>query len=375
MTDLRYNLADLKAIPIADIAQHLGLQVKRSGSSAVAHCFNSQGHKHGDRNPSLHLRSRTNRFLCYACGVKGSTIDLVMQCKGVDFAAASAELGQVFNLPEGRKPYSRKGSIGPAVPRSSSTGKPKRSNFRQTTPWKPEPSDQAIYEQILELAPIDDKAISYLRKQRGLTDQVITNYRLGHVIPNSKAARGILNTLLVNFRPENLLHSGTVKAKAGTVRLVWWDRTLLIPFLNQGKAVYLQGRRRDDGLSKYVNLAGVPRPLYNLDQVVSTPASEPIYLCEGVFDALAIIAQGKPAVAVLGVSAKDIEALRPLIDHPIIIARQNDQASRQWAKDITDTLAKIGKRNVQALVVPEGSKDISEYLTKQKVNKPVKVTE
>lgn len=373
MTASRYNLDDLKAIPIADVARHLGLQAKRSGSSSLVHCFNSQAHTHGDRNPSLHLQNRTNRFQCYACGIKGSTIDLVMQCKGLDFAAAAAELGQTFNLPGRTKTPSKKGSTGPAVPRSSNLRKSERPIFGKWLGWRPEPSDQAIYEQILKLAPIDDKAINYLKNQRGLTDQVITDYRLGHVIESARTCREIFDKLWLEYNPDQLRHSGAFKLRRDQLKLVWWDRTLLIPFLDQGKIIYLQGRRKDDRLSKYVNLAGVPRPLYNVDQASSMPTTEPIYLCEGVFDALAIIAQGKPAVAVLGVSARDIEALRPLIDHPIIIARQNDKASRQWAKDIADTLATIGKRNVKALVVPDGFKDVSEYLSNQKVNKPAKV--
>lgn len=48
---------------------------------------------HGeDKNPSMSLKY--NRFYCFSCGAKGSTIDLIMRLQNIDFKSAVRQLCQ-----------------------------------------------------------------------------------------------------------------------------------------------------------------------------------------------------------------------------------------------------------------------------------------
>ena len=89
----------LKAIDIKDAYQALGYELR--GGHSNARCF-STAHAKGDRNPSLGFDSRANRFKCFACGMQGDTIELVMQARDIDFKQATEWLADTFNAPISR---------------------------------------------------------------------------------------------------------------------------------------------------------------------------------------------------------------------------------------------------------------------------------
>ena len=93
---MSYDLDSLKAIPIRQVADRLALEFKGKN----AKCFNSEAHSRGDKSPSLGLDLKTNRFKCFACDVKGSTIDLVMQAQKLDFKQACEWLANAFGISE-----------------------------------------------------------------------------------------------------------------------------------------------------------------------------------------------------------------------------------------------------------------------------------
>ena len=352
-----YDLDNIKAIPLADVAGHLNLDHKGKRFFCPA-CQPAGRGKH--KTPDLSTIAKTNTWKCFKCGAGGSVIDLVMQSQGLSFGGAVDFLGDAFRL---QKHTGKGRSMGHPASRSSLTGRPAAPKKPVSPTWTLQGIDSVIYDRILQLTPVPDSAAQHLLHDRGLTPKVIEAYRLGHVIEDSIACRNLLEQVHLEFGDDQLLHAGVCKRDKlfDPLRLAWWDRTMLIPYLDGDRVIYLQGRR-GGGEPKYVNLAGPPRPVFNLAAARETPASDNIYICEGVFDALAIIADGAVAVAVGGTSITNIEPLRPLKDHPIFIARQNDAPSQTWARDLTKAFADIGKRDVRSLVVPEEFKDICDYL-------------
>ena len=355
----RYRLDDVKAIPPAEVAQWLGLG--RRGKRFFCPACQPTGGK----RPDLAVADRG--FLCFKCSAYGSSVDLVMLARGVDLPAAIQLLGEAFKAPasQPKKQAQNRGIQGSPASRKSLRRHLTASEFEHSLMWVQEWSDFDIYGRVLELAPVTESAIAYLRGRRGLTDQVITDYRLGHVIEGVTECQYVFEKLCAEFSDDELRHSGVVKGN----RLVWWSRVMLIPYVSGAKVTYLQGRQAF-GHPKYVNVTGAPRAVYNLMAAARTPAAEPVYICEDVFDALAIIADGKVAVAAGGTANADVLSLLPVLRHRrrVIIARQNDEPSQRWAQAITRALADIGKRNVQSLVVPEGFKDLCDYLASQRIS-------
>ena len=67
------------------LSESLGVDVMAGGKEA--RCFNKDGHKHGDSNPSMQLFR--DGFKCHACGIKGDAIELVKIIKGLPFPEAA----------------------------------------------------------------------------------------------------------------------------------------------------------------------------------------------------------------------------------------------------------------------------------------------
>jgi len=79
-------------VPIGELIQLLGL--KRKGK--YVHCWHPEKHSHGDRTPSVGIDVRRNKVHCFACGFDYSTIDLVMDLKGITTTQAAQWLASIW---------------------------------------------------------------------------------------------------------------------------------------------------------------------------------------------------------------------------------------------------------------------------------------
>jgi hypothetical protein len=79
-------------VPIGELVQLLGL--KQRGK--YVHCWHPEKHSHGDRTPSVGIDVHRNKVHCFACGFDYSTIDLVMDLKGVTATHAAQWLASIW---------------------------------------------------------------------------------------------------------------------------------------------------------------------------------------------------------------------------------------------------------------------------------------
>jgi len=94
-TRIHQNTVDrVKEIPITEIAENLGLELKKSGSGFVALCpF------HQEKTPSFHLTDGKG-FKCFGCGESGDNIKLYQKFTGVENFRETVEgLAGMFNIP------------------------------------------------------------------------------------------------------------------------------------------------------------------------------------------------------------------------------------------------------------------------------------
>ncbi len=95
MNSEHYEPERLNAIPITEVAQRLGDNLKRAGAVTKTLCP-----WHEDHHPSLTFYERTNenRCHCFSCGNGGSVIDYVMQHEGWSFIDACRWLSREFGI-------------------------------------------------------------------------------------------------------------------------------------------------------------------------------------------------------------------------------------------------------------------------------------
>ena len=75
----RFELQQLRDLPIEEVASRLGLEVTRHKALCPFH---------DDHHASLSFHTRRNTFRCFVCDARGGTIDLVMQYLHKDFKEA-----------------------------------------------------------------------------------------------------------------------------------------------------------------------------------------------------------------------------------------------------------------------------------------------
>lgn len=295
------NLEEIKAIPIVDIAQHLGLNIRGRN----AHCFNHSP----DNNPSLGFNLIKNRFKCYFCpDTQGSVIDLVMQVRNIQFKEAVLELTAYAG-----------GSAEPYPPRPAH--KKKKQTQTISNGYK-----STIYKNILKVAPLEPEGIRYLLN-RGIPIETAKKMGIGFLRPETY--RDMYPTLCRLYGKETLRRIGLNNFfKFSNLGLSF----LLFPYETKGQCRLIKARcllSKDEAkaMDTVRFLATQPADIFYNQDIIETSAH--IYLCEGEIDTLSLIQRGYPAIGIPGVSGFRGEWLSLLIGKHLILCLDNDAAGSE----------------------------------------------
>lgn len=333
---------EINKIPILDIANRLSIKIVKRNS---AMCF--KGH---DKNtPSLSFTPKKNLWYCFSCGIGGSNIQLVKESLDIDFKGTLSWFQYNFGIATDLNYKSFKGQI--AYYRKAIVPK----DILENTFYEP---NHDIFNFLLSKLKLSTSGLNYL-KSRGYSEDTIHRLNLLDIAsPNF-----IFELLKSNFPIEDLEKCGLVKYddKKKLYKFIWWKDTLIIPFYDlKERIIYLQGRSLNPQTSiKYVNLFGLPKPIYNLNQLNKISKGSKIYLFEGVTDCIMGIQSGFNSFGILGASGFKEQWTEYFTNFNINVVPDNDKAGENFSKKITEYFFKIGKR-VQIRRIPSG-KDFSEF--------------
>lgn len=343
---MNFDIDKLKQIPILDIANRLGINVRRN----KAMCFKG----HDRKTPSLSFSPQKNLWHCFGCDAGGNNITLIKEYYGYTSKEAIAWLEREFNLSPSL--YFGKRVI------------PERTVKIETTQldnvkvdFKP---DVEIYESFFSRCSLSIQGKTYLRK-RGYTEKTIEKFNIKDVIDTKNEE----TRLLKNFGATRLLKSGLMVKRYNKNRLIWWDHTILFPFIERNKIIYIQGRRILSEHPKYMGLCGVIKPLYNQDVLNNLPVGNVVCICEGITDTLTASQAGLTAVGVLGALSFRKEWCDILNKFRIVIIPDADSAGEIFERKIREAF--LGKgRAVDVFRLPRGC-DLTDLLKTHK-NDPIR---
>lgn len=339
------DLAPIKQIPIIEIAERLGIQVR----GAKAMCFMG----HDKASPSLSFLKSRNTWRCFgACGKHGDGITLVMESKGVDFGSALEWFSQNFGVTIALHPRRRPGR---ARPHKSST-------VTRTRAAKPHEAgefsaDPELYAWLIGKCAIVSSplGIEYL-SLHGISQESAERFNLRELRKPPLALR----KLVEKWGEQRVYKSGIAWGKDGhPERLVWGSYALLFPFYENGLVTYIQARMFA-GDKKFLNPRGVEKPLFNTDRLCSLPAGYRVHLCEGVPDAIALETRGLVAVGVLGATSFRAAWVDRFLKFKVVVLGDGDAAGDKFAKDISNSFMERGKA-VRCMPLPKG-KDVADVL-------------
>ena len=325
-----FDWADLRSIPIVEVAIALGLQIPRSGMLSCP--FSG----HADRTPSFHVDVKSNTCRCYGCGRGGSPIDLVAELLDLKIVGAAQWLASF-----------RAGFRGPIRSRAE----PRRRLAREN-PFKADPD---VYGWLMANCPLLGPGRAYLNEIRCIADPAIETFGTGEV----DRADLVLRKLVDEWGMKRVEACGLVSRYGN---LIFPDQTLLFPFRNAGVTQYIQGRyfgiRRS--VPKWISLNGVTRIPYNVEIIHST---DQVYICEGVLDVLSAFELGLKAFGLLGAQMNlPREIVVVLRGKSVYIVPDNDDAGRMMADRLSRVFLSSGIDHV--IQPPPTGNDLNEYLVK-----------
>ena len=274
----------------ADIVKIVGEYVKlrKAGVNLVGLCpF------HQEKTPSFAVHPVKQIFHCFGCGVGGNVFKFLMLIENLSFPEALQRVAE-------------------------------KAGVKLTKYYRDAPSDTAARERealqkIHEVAAryfaaqlgatVEGRAARTYLADRGLSDEVISHFRLGYAPSEGHALLKHLEA--AGFSPEMMERSGLVLAEAeGRRRLDRFRRRLIFPIAREsGAVVAFGGRALGEDLPKYLNSPETPiytksRVLFHLDRAAQAiRKTDEAILVEGYMDAIAVASAGlEQVVASCGTS-------------------------------------------------------------------------
>ncbi len=359
MTSPRLHPRTIEAVKErADIVDVVGEHVvlKKRGREFVGICpF------HDDSKPSMTVSPSKQFYYCFSCGAGGNSIKFLMDFQRQSFGDVVLELARKYQLPVETIDGSQQERL--------------RQQFSRRDKLFRVLSLAAGWFSHQLKTPQGLSALSYLRKDRKLTESSIDVFALGYA-PDQWD--GLLKHLsqVEGISPELSEAAGLVVPRKGGGG--FYDRfrnRLIVPICDrQGRVIGFGGRSLDGSEPKYLNspeteVFAKGEHLFGLDKASSTIRKDDrSVVVEGYFDVIALHSVGiRNSVASLGtsLSSKQITQLCRCSDSKrIVLNFDADGAGVRAAKRAigeVEQLAMQGQLDLRVLHLPSG-KDPDEFL-------------
>ena len=312
-----FDIDKLKAIPIIEVAERLGIKVSGHKARCVFHS--------PDRHPSLRFYENKGSAHCFTCGKHiSNTIDLVMQVMNCSFVKACQWLS------DGHATYSCDNA-------NVSAGQ-----SRETTAAT---VDLTHLERLIENPRLNSEARRFLFEERKISQEVAARMRLGSL------SRDV--------------------PMSGDIHGIWFNSpALLIPYFStDGQLVNLQARYLgSEKKPRFQFPKGARSIIFNAPQLAKLSPGDHLHIAEGVSDCLAMLSAGYKAIAIpsatlltfndrqmIGEAAARVEGRLELDVWP-----DNDRAGSELANQLALLATDIGA-TLHHHKLPEGCKDFGDY--------------
>jgi DNA primase len=350
------TIEEVKAkVDIVDvIGEHVVL--KKRGKDYLGTCpF------HQEKSPSFSVSPTKQMYYCFGCQAGGNAIGFMMELGKQSFTEVVLDLARRYQVP-----------VQTLEPEQRQELQRKLSQREQL--YEILAITASFYQHALN-QPQGEKALNYLKIDRGFSTETIQGFKLGY----SPSGWETLSNYLIeqkHFSPQSIIAAGLIIPRKDETS--YYDRfrdRLMIPILDlRGRVIGFGGRTLSDEQPKYLNspeteLFDKGNTLYGLDRAKdSISKTDRAVVVEGYFDVIALHAAGvTSAVAALGTalsSAQVKQLVKFTESKQIILNFDADKAGNIAAEraigEVTE-LAYQGQLQLRILNLPTG-KDADEFL-------------
>lgn len=334
----------LKEINTEDVARKLGISVDRHR----ALCF-----MHQDTHPSLSFMKNGHGWKCFVCDKGGyDAISLVMNFLQCDYLKACHWLCEAYSI---------------YLPKQSSEYKYLRRPIRIYSHPKDIPSQRRptriyydIIKWIVDNAKISDDAANFLYIERCLDCHVVKNLHIGSITSPEK----LVQKLLTQFSVNDLVEAEIIKNCSNKYYLRVYTPCLLFPYYDtDGKIIGLQSRYIGKNVKapRFQFIGCKDIQIFNLPIITQLQKGEDLYIAEGVTDCMALLSDGKKAVAIPSASNIPDVSLHLLTDFRLHMFPDRDKGAGIRAfRTLRSKFINMGSF-IYKEELPSGFKDYGEY--------------
>jgi DNA primase len=316
---------------------------------------------HQEKSPSFSVSPTKQMYYCFGCQAGGNAINFMMELGKQSFTEVVLDLARRYQVP-----------VQTLEPEQRQELQRRLSQREQL--YEILAITASFYQHALN-QPQGEKALNYLKIDRGFNDETIQGFKLGY----SPSGWETLSNYLIeqkHFSPQSIIAAGLIIPRKDETS--YYDRfrdRLMIPILDlRGRVIGFGGRTLSDEQPKYLNspeteLFDKGNTLYGLDRAKdSISKTDRAVVVEGYFDVIALHAAGiTSAVAALGTalsSAQVKQLVKFTESKQIILNFDADKAGNIAAEraigEVTE-LAYQGQLQLRILNLPTG-KDADEFL-------------
>ena len=270
----KFELQKLRDLPIAGVAERLGLRVTRHKSLCPFH---------DDHHASLSFSVRRNSYRCFVCGASGGPIDLVMKYLNKDFLDATKWLADENNI-------------------IVSSFRVQDSSVQVSKPF-----DASRYERFFERPWLSDEARRFLFEERRIDPRVVRWCRL-----TSWRDRQGVNWLQIPYYDRE---GKLVGVQNRNLKTPSQPSTPSKPPRGEAINHSPSGEMERGLLPRFRFPQGARCSIYNLPVLNMLKPGEQLFITEGCSDCWAMLSAGHKAIAIPSATLlkrKDIELLKSL---------------------------------------------------------------
>ena len=314
------TIEEVKAkVDIIDVVgEHVVL--KKRGKDYLGNCpF------HQEKSPSFSVSPTKQMYYCFGCQAGGNAINFMMELGKQSFTEVVLDLARRYQVP-----------VQTLEPEQRQELQRRLSQREQL--YEILAITASFYQHALN-QPQGEKALNYLKIDRGFSTETIQGFKLGY----SPSGWETLSNYLIeqkHFSPQSIIAAGLIIPRKDETS--YYDRfrdRLMIPILDlRGRIIGFGGRTLSDEQPKYLNspeteLFDKGNTLYGLDRAKdSISKTDRAIVVEGYFDVIALHAVGvNSAVAALGTalsSAQVKQLVKFTESKQIILNFDADKAGR-----------------------------------------------
>ena len=298
---------------------------------------------HNEKTPSFYVNDTEGFYHCFGCGANGDMISWLREIDGMEFIEAVRQLSEMAGLP---MPAGDRASDATALKRKAAV----------------DACEAATGFFVAQLHTKEGAAAMQYIRQRGLSDDVITDFRLGYA-----PRRGLIAHLQQREISVELIKSAGlagVSDRDGSVYDYFRDR-LIFPIEDpRGRVIGFGARAVGEAQPKYLNSPESPSfskksILYGWGRArTAARRGLPIIVVEGYMDVIAVASSGvAAAVAPLGTALGEdqIRLLWKLSNEPVLCF-DGDKAGQSAAQRAVERVLPLLEpgRSVRLSVLPEG---------------------